>query len=260
MTFAGAVVDLDGTVYRDGHEIEGARKGIERLQSLRDGVLYVSNNPSHSPERYVDRLESIGVDTRPERVLSSGVVTTESLADDHAGDAVYLIGSDGLDEQLRDAGVDRCEDPTAADILLASWTPAFGYDHLVDALRAFETGSRFYGTDPDRTFPGDDGRPIPGSGAIIRSIAETAEREPDRLFGKPTDAMIDAITDRLSDPADEYLVIGDRLATDIALGERAGMTTVLVRTGIDEGPDPDADVTPDFVLDSLGDIDQVLDA
>ncbi|MCU4719229.1 HAD-IIA family hydrolase [Halapricum hydrolyticum] len=257
MTFAGAVVDLDGTVYLDGDPIDGALEGLERLTSLPEGVWFVSNNPSHSPSEYVDRLDDIGIETRADRILSSGVVTTQYLADAHAGDVVFVVGSDGLRRQLRNAGVALCETPGAADVLLASWTTEFSYDDLVDAIRVLEDDVPFYGTDPDRTFPGDDGRPIPGSGAIIRSVAETAERDPDRIFGKPSDTMVEAIRERITGSPGEYLVIGDRLETDVALGERAGMTTVRVRTGTDGNSS--GDVTPDYVLESLGDIETVLD-
>jgi 4-nitrophenyl phosphatase len=54
--------------------------------------------------------------------------------------------------------------------------------------------------------------------------------------------------------------VGDRLDTDVAMGERAGMTTVLVRTGVSDDEDVDAgDVSPDYVLDSLADVVDLLD-
>lgn len=259
MAFAGAVVDLDGTVYHDGEPIDGALDGIDRLQSLPDGVLYVSNHPGHSSQQYVDRLAAIGIETQRDRILSSGIVTTEYLANAHSEDSVFVVGSAGLREQLQAAGIRCCDDPTVADVFLASWAPEFAYGDLVDALRAFEREIPFYGTDPDRTFPGSDGRPVPGSGSIIRAIAETTEREPDQIFGKPSERMIDAITNRLTNLTEEYLLIGDRIDTDIALGEQAGMTTVLVKTGSDKDTTPNATVEPDFIIDSLGDIGSILD-
>ncbi|WP_181684622.1 HAD-IIA family hydrolase [Halorhabdus salina] len=258
MTVAGAVVDLDGTVYRDGEAIDGASDGIDRLRSAGGDVLFVSNSPVHSPEAYVDRLKAVGISTSADRILSSGVVTAEFLADEHPDDNVFLIGSDGLRKQFLAAGITCCDDPAEADVLVASYTTAFEYDDMVDALRVLERSVPFYGTDPDRTYPGTDGKPLPGSGSIIRAIAATVEREPDRIFGKPSALMVDAVAQRLDAPTDSTLMIGDRLETDIALGERAGMTTVLVRTGIDDGPDPDGDISPDYVIDSLGEIETVL--
>jgi 4-nitrophenyl phosphatase len=55
-------------------------------------------------------------------------------------------------------------------------------------------------------------------------------------------------------------VIGDRLDTDVALGAEAGMTTVLVRSGVTDDTRLDRTaVTPDYVVDSLGEIGAVLD-
>lgn len=61
------------------------------------------------------------------------------------------------------------------------------------------------------------------------------------------------------DPAD-CLVIGDNPETDIELGRRAGLTTVLVLTGVVDASDPVLDEVPaDHVIDSLGDIGTVLE-
>ena len=49
-----------------------------------------------------------------------------------------------------------------------------------------------------------------------------------------------------------------RLETDIALGERAGMTTVLVGTGVATDENVEAsDVRPDYVVDSLADLESL---
>ncbi len=100
---------------------------------------------------------------------------------------------------------------------------------------------------------------VPGSGAIINAVAGTAEREPKKVLGKPSAEAQRAAIDSLSTSPERCFVIGDRLNTDIALGERAGMTTVLVKTGVTTDVDLEkSDVQPDHVLDSLADIDEIL--
>jgi ribonucleotide monophosphatase NagD (HAD superfamily) len=50
------------------------------------------------------------------------------------------------------------------------------------------------------------------------------------------------------------------LETDIEMGVRAGMTTALVLTGVTDRADLDgASVRPDHVLDSLADVERILD-
>ncbi|MFC6755623.1 HAD hydrolase-like protein [Halomicroarcula sp. GCM10025894] len=150
-------------------------------------------------------------------------------------------------------------EPGEADVLLASWTDEFHYEDMTDALRVLDTGTVYLGTDPDPTFPGPGGDPVPGSGAILRAITGVTEREPDRVLGKPSEVAIEAALDRLRHDAEDILVVGDRLGTDILLGERAGMETALVMTGVtDDATLAASDVKPDHVLDSLADIDSIL--
>ena len=60
---------------------------------------------------------------------------------------------------------------------------------------------------------------------------------------------------------EEMCIFGDRLYTDIALGKRFGVTAVLVLSGETQADDvevaADAD-KPDFVFDSLADVERVM--
>jgi 4-nitrophenyl phosphatase len=259
--YRGVVLDLDGTVYRGGSPIEGAPAAVERLRDRGLNVLFFSNNPTKTRVDYVERLAEMGVEATVEEVLSAGTVTTEYLLEHHPDEATYLIGAPGLREQLVTADLPLTDDTDAAEVLVTSWTDAFDYRGLTDAYRAGKDGATFLGTDPDRLVPASGDRMVPGSGAITNAVAGVLEREPDRVLGKPSAEAIAMAREALGVPLEECLVVGDRLNTDLALGEAAGMTTVLVRTGVATDADVErSEVTPDHVLDSLADIDTVLDA
>ncbi len=260
MTFAGAIVDLDGTVYRGDDLLPGASGAVDRLRSAGLDLLFFSNNPTRGGDAYVDRLRGYGVDVRAGEACSAGDVTTEYLLETHAEDTIMLVGSAGLCEQFEAAGLSLTSDPAATDVLVGSWTDGFGYDDMLAALRAVDEETAFLGTDPDRTVPAEAGT-IPGSGAVVGALSATLGRDPDAMLGKPSEAALRFALDRLDvDPA-ACLVVGDRLETDIALGERAGMTTALVRSGVAGDAEVAAsDIDPDYVLDSLADIGTVLDA
>jgi len=58
------------------------------------------------------------------------------------------------------------------------------------------------------------------------------------------------------------MVVGDQIATDIAMGRNAGMATVLVLTGTSEARDVEAtprEQRPDGVIDGIGDLIPWLD-
>jgi len=141
--------------------------------------------------------------------------------------------------------------------LVVSWTDGFDYNDLQAALDAGEVP--FYGTDPDRVVPTADGR-MPGSGAIVDAVAATIGREPDAIFGKPSAVARRLVLDRLEASPEECLVVGDRLDTDLLLGDRAGMATVLVLSGVtDRAAIADGPVDPDHVLAGVGEIGTVLE-
>jgi HAD superfamily hydrolase (TIGR01450 family) len=255
----GVIVDLDGTVYHGDELLPGAREAIEYLRSIGADLLFFSNNPTHDGEDYVERLCELGVTVDSDEACSAADITVEYLRTNHADDVVFLIGADSVGEILARNGVTLTDDPGTADVLLAGWTPDFHYEDMVDALRAYDDDTTFLGTDPDRTFPSENGAAAPGSGAIINAIAGVLETEPDRILGKPSPEATRTALDRLGVPAAECLVVGDRLSTDIAMGERAGMETVLVLTGaIDRADLAESQIQPDHVIDSLADLDTVL--
>jgi 4-nitrophenyl phosphatase len=171
-----------------------------------------------------------------------------------------LVGTDSLGSQLLDAGLTLTADPDETDDLVGSWTPKFDYQDMRAALRAVGPETTFLGTDPDRTVPQEGGEVIPGSGAVVGALAATVGRDPDAFLGKPSETILELALDRLGVPADDCFVVGDRPGTGLAMGERAGMTTVLVRTGVGDTNDiADSDVEPDYVLDGLADIEAALE-
>ena len=260
MTLRGAIVDLDGTVYRGDELLDGTREGIDALRAAGLDLFFLSNNPIKDGEQYVRRLRGMGLDVEAGAASSAGAVTTDYLVDHHADDRIFLIGHEGLRDQFLAADLPVTDDPAAADVVVASWTPEFDFADMQDALDASDGDVAFYGTDPDRTFPLEGNSLVPGSGAIIGSVASVMGVEPQKVLGKPSDVALQAALDSLDVDPSACLIVGDRLDTDLRMGARAGMTTVLVLTGVsDRGDIADSDIDPDHVVESLGEIETVLD-
>ena len=257
--FEGAILDVDGTIVRGDESIAGAADAVERLRTAGIELLLFSNNPTKRQVHYAERLGTHGIEIDPGRFLTAATVTADYLEADHADDDLLVIGEPGLRDLLRERGLAVDAGPDDADVVVASIDRKFDYDRLTDALWALEDESvAFVGTDPDTTIPVER-RSIPGSGAIINAISGVVDRDPDRVLGKPSDAAIDAALDLLDAPAESVLVVGDRLDTDIALGQRAGMTTALVLSGVTDREDVEtADVQPDHVLESIAELPELL--
>lgn len=254
----GAIIDLDGTVYRGEELLPGADDGLATLRGDGTNVLFVSNKPIERRQRYCEKLNRLGVPCESVDVLTSSTVTADYLSRRHPDSVSYVVGEEPLRDELRSADLSVTDDPNTASVVVASMDREFDYQTLSDALVAVDEETLFIATNPDRTCPVSTGE-IPDAAGMIGAIEGVTGHELDRLMGKPSETILEAATARLDVEPAECLVVGDRLETDIEMGNRAGMTTVLVLTGVTDRADvADSPVRPDYVIDSLGDIGEVV--
>ncbi|MFC7239461.1 HAD-IIA family hydrolase [Saliphagus sp. GCM10025317] len=257
--YEGAIIDLDGTVYRGGSALEGAVAAVERLRAAGVSTVFLTNNPIKRRAVYVERLRSFGIDVVREDVINSAAIAGDFLAETHLGEPTFVVGEDPLVAELEAAGVPVTADPAEATVVLASMDRAFSYDDLRDALVAFENDPAFYATNPDRTCPVEGGE-IPDAAAMIGAIEGLTGRELDRVLGKPSSIAVAIAADRLGVDPERCLVVGDRLETDVVMGQQAGMTSVLVLSGVTDREDLEqSSIEPAYVLESLGEIETVFE-
>ncbi|PSQ45559.1 HAD family hydrolase [Halobacteriales archaeon SW_6_65_15] len=257
MSIRSVVLDVDGTLVRGDEPVAGAIEAVDRLRELGIDVLLLSNNPTRSPADYADWLAGLGYAVGSDEVVTSGSLTADHVAEEYPGRETFVLGESGLRAMLDARGVPVVADPDRAEVVVASIDREFTYDRLRETLWALD-GAAFVATDPDRTIPAPD-RPVPGSGAIVAAVSEAANRDPDAMLGKPGDTAAAAVESRVAGRGEEVLIVGDRLDTDVLMGERAGTTTALVLSGVSTRADVEtADAAPDHVLDSVADLRSLL--
>jgi NagD protein len=144
------------------------------------------------------------------------------------------------------------------DVVVASFDRSFNYHKLNIGFQAIKRGARFFATNADVTCPVADGE-IPDAGAVIAALEACSGKKVELVAGKPSSLIIEMALKKLNLPASSCIVIGDRLETDILMGQRTGTATALVMTGVTSKDDLDA-VTPkpDFVLNNLADLPAIL--
>ena len=259
MRYQGIVLDVDGTVVREAAPIAGAAEGLDAVDDAGLRRVFCSNNPTERPAAYEARFAEAGFTVSADEVFTAGTITTDYLQTEHGDKQVFLVGEDGLRDQLVDAGLSLTTDPRAADVVVGSLSTDFGYETLCETIIATDDDTAFVGTDPDTVIP-QDGPDRPGSGAIIHAMEGVVDRSVDVICGKPSAYARETVLDYLAVPAEDCLVVGDRLNTDIQLGATAGMTTVLVTTGImGRSAVAESEVTPDYVIDSLAELGAIIE-
>jgi len=259
MSYQGIVLDVDGTVVRETTPIAGAATGLTAVDDAGLRRVFCSNNPTERPAAYEARFAEAGFAVAADEVFTAGTITTDYLRTEHADDEVFLVGEAGLRAQPVAAGLSLTTTPRAADVVVGSLSTEFDHETLCQTIIAMGDDPVFVGTDPDTVIP-QDGPDRPGSGAIIHAMEGVIDQSVDVICGKPSAYARNTVLDYLGVPAEDCLVVGDRLNTDIQLGAAAGMTTVLVTTGImDRSAVAESAVTPDYVIDSLAKLEKIIE-
>ena len=251
----GAVVDVDGTVLRGESVLEGAREGLEALREGGVRVCFVSNNPTITSKNLAVRLRNLGIEAGDGETLTSATLTARYVEENCAA-PVHVTGEKAVVDALCEQGIDVTETPAEARTSVVSIDRGLSYGDIRAGYEATRAAEEYVCTDPDSVVPTGDGD-IPGSGAVEAAVSRSAGREP-FVVGKPSEYSGRAVLDALGTSPGETVFVGDRLDTDIALGESVGATTAFVNTGVSDGDAESSPHTPDHVLESLAGIADLL--
>ena len=254
------VFDMDGTIYLGKTVFDFAIEFIKKLRASGRKVLFFTNNASKSTPFYLEKLTRLGFEPTADEIMSSADMTLAYLNTYHKGQSVYLVGTQQLTEQFISQGIPLAtgaED--SVDIVVSSFDTELTYQKLDDACRFIRNGATYLCTHPDLNCPTDTGI-LPDSGAIAAFITAVTTITP-RYLGKPYAEVVDMIESVTGIQRNDICIFGDRLYTDIALGAKNGVTSILVLTG--EGTLEEAEALPDgekpaYIFPSLKEVDEAI--
>lgn len=224
--------DLDGTLYTGSRVLPYA---VEAVKHAGVPVLYVTNNASKSPAQVCEHLSSFGFPAAEEQVVTSAQAGAQLLADTvPAGSRVLVVGSDALRAEVAARGLTVVESADdAPDAVVQGHSPDTGWALLSEGALAIRAGAVWIATNVDTTLPTERGLMV-GNGSMVAAIASATGETP-QIAGKPgAPIMRDALA---RSGGSRPLMIGDRLDTDIEAGHTVGVDTLLVLTGVTQGPE-----------------------
>lgn len=246
------IIDMDGVLWRGDTPLPGLARFFDFLQQRNIPFMLATNNASKTPLQYQNKLANLGVTIKQKNVMTSSLATAAYLKQEFPqGGNAYIIGGDGLYEAVRQAGfnvVDNSAQPVEAVVAGIDFT--LTYDKLKHAVLLIQRGACFIGTNGDLTFPSEEGF-YPGAGAILAAI-EAATKVKPIVIGKPEPLMFQIAMRQIGSQPQHTAMLGDRLETDILGGQRAGLKTLLVTTGIDSRASiAQKDIHPDAIFSGL---------
>ena len=248
------IFDLDGTVYLGESFLPTAGETIARLRQWGKRTVFLSNNPTRTRETYAAKLSRLGLTTPAADVINSSYVMVDFLRRRMPGANLFVVGEQSLCAELQRAGFTLTADAWQIDAVIASFDRTFAYQKLQIAFDAIHNGARFFATNADRYCP------VPGGGepdaaAMIAAIEACTNTRVEAVVGKPSAYMAEAILDLLNLPAEQCIITGDRLETDVLMGLKAGMSSALTLTGATgERELAASEIEPTYVLRRLADL------
>ncbi|BCW99018.1 MAG: acid sugar phosphatase [Armatimonadota bacterium] len=250
------IFDLDGVIYRGNTPQPFASETIERIRREGSRVFFLTNNASLSRKDVSNKLTRLGVPASPDEVMTSSFATGLWFREHGAiGKRVMIIGEKGCYDELSAAGMQvfSPDDTTDVDFVVVGIDRSFNYHKLNCAQQAILKGATFIATNRDPTYPREDGV-SPGGGSIVAAVATASGREPITI-GKPETYTIRKILDLTGVDRTDAVMVGDRLDTDILVGNRAGVHTLLVLGGVctrEEAEEAQGDLRPGGIIENLG--------
>ncbi len=225
------LLDLDGVVWRLTEAIPGAATAIGEARQAGMRVEFVTNNASRRVEEVVDLLGRMGIPAEPQQVVTSAQAAAALLAERLPSKAsVLVVGAPSLEHEIVEVGLTpvRSADERPAAVVQGYGTEV-GWRDLAEVTVAVGGGAWWVATNADLTLPSARGL-LPGNGALIAAVRSAVGRGPDEIVGKPHPGLHQESVRRSN--ARHPLVVGDRLDTDIAGANRAGVHSLLVMTGV----------------------------
>ena len=243
------VCDLDGTLFMGPNPIAPAVKFvIDSTASGRFSFFYLTNNTSKCPEEYMKKISGAAIPVVPEQILTP-LITLEAYIREKGYTSVYLLASEKvrayMTARLRDRGVAFEFDPERNELIALAYDKELTYAKLADATAlwnmrntppspmcpvrpANQTPIDFVATHPDNCCPSERG-PIPDVGGMLKFLECTNGMKPSHVFGKPSPSLLAPVLAKFR--PEEIACVGDRLYTDKAIADNAGVDFVCVLSG-----------------------------
>lgn len=245
------LTDMDGVLIKEGEIIPGADRFLQSLTDNNVEFMVLTNNSIFTPRDLSARLKTSGLDIPPERIWTSATATAHFLKSQVKEGTAYVVGESGLTTALHTAGWILTD--ANPEFVVLGETRTYSFEAITTAINLILGGARFICTNPDVTGPSPSGI-LPATGSVAALITAATGAEP-YYIGKPNPVMMRIALNTIGAHSEHTVMIGDRMDTDVKSGLEAGLSTVLVRSGISD----DAEIRrypfrPTHVINSIADL------
>ncbi len=222
--------DMDGTLYLGNQLFDFTPKLLRTIRANGGRYMFMTNNSSKSVADYIKKLASLGIEAEYDDFMTSSQATAYYLKKHYPGKVLYVSGTQSLKEELMKEGFAITEDAEKTEVIVSGFDTELTFKKLHDVSKMLCTRDIPYiATNPDYVCPTEFGS-VPDCGSVSDMLFNVSGKRP-LFIGKPSALMPKLAMEKCGVAAEQTVVIGDRIYTDIKSGLNASALTVLVMSG-----------------------------
>jgi len=225
----GILSDIDGTLYFKGSPVPGAIEAVERLREKGIKLLFFTNTDSKTPKNVYKSLIEYGFKLKEDEIFTPIIALKEFLSD-KTGVKLFLVTTEEVKEEFREFHFVRgTEVPDY--VIVGDFRDNWDVNRLNEAFRhVIKNKAILLGTQGNKYYIDVNGEPVIDTGSFVHMIANAANVKP-KIFGKPSKEYFLQALKRLNISANDTIVVGDDIETDILGAQNANLRGILVKTG-----------------------------
>jgi len=243
------LLDLEGTLFLKGTQLPGAMQTIAGLREVGVEMRFLTNTDSKTTHTIQQELAQLDLKV-PETEIFTAASAARQFLKQHPDSRSFFL----LSAELQAAfDVFTKKDGPINFVVVGDCREQVTYETLNQAFQYLMEGAELIALQKGRYFVRANGYNL-DTGAFVQMF-EYASGKTAQVMGKPTRTFFQMGLDHLGFQAEEVLVVGDDVTTDVAGAKALDARSVLVRTGkFSEQLLKQSSVQPDFIIDSIADL------
>lgn len=250
-SFDVVLTDCDGVLWLHNQVIDGSNDAINRFIDMGKEVYFITNNSTKTRLELAEKARKLDFQVETQNMVSVAYLAAQYLKRQNFSKKAFIVGDTGISGELDAAGIRHLGvgpdvlDGNLNTLVKQKFIPdpevgavVVGFDEHISFPKIMKAATYldnkdtiFVATNTDERLP----MPtfvIPETGAIVRAIETCAERKA-TIMGKPESFLCDIMFgEDCKANSDRYLMIGDRLNTDILFGAKNHFQTLFVESGV----------------------------
>jgi HAD superfamily hydrolase (TIGR01458 family) len=246
--------DIDGTLVARGALLPGAVEAVAHTRRRGLALRCLTNITGRTPAAIAADLQRLGLALEAHEIQTASTACVDYLRTRPAASCHLIVPEairplfDGL----------RCNDQDPDVVVIADIGERFDFNTLNRAFRMLRAGAELVAPQKGLFWFNEDGAQL-DCGSFILGL-EAASGQTARVTGKPEPLFFQSALAQVGGRADQTLVVGDDIGTDVRGAAAIGAVSALVATGkYQAGAEHAAPHAPDHLLRSLLELPALLD-